>query len=302
MRQLHYHLVDVFTDRPFGGNQLAVFTDAKDLNTEMMQNIACELNLSETTFILPPEDPKARFRVRIFTPAEELPFAGHPTIGTGFVLQHLGMIPPDGSVIFEETVGLINVTFNNDGRITMTQPTPEFGEVFADRQIIADMLSIAADCLAEELPIQVVSSGVPFLYIPIADLKSMRKIKLRIDLWEKLLKGWITSNVFVFTMETEQADATVHSRMFAPTMGIGEDPATGSASGPLGAYLVKYGLVSPLNGRVSIISEQGIEMGRPSKIYIDLQMNGDGSGDSFRLVQVGGYAQYMGAGYLQIGE
>jgi trans-2,3-dihydro-3-hydroxyanthranilate isomerase len=197
---------------------------------------------------------------------------------------------------------LINVTLNNDGRITMTQPTPEFGEVFADRQIIADMLSIAADCLAEELPIQVVSSGVPFLYIPIADLKSMRKIKLRIDLWEKLLKGWITSNVFVFTMETEQADATVHSRMFAPTMGIGEDPATGSASGPLGAYLVKYGLVSPLNGRVSIISEQGIEMGRPSKIYIDLQMNGDGSGDSFRLVQVGGYAQYMGAGYLQIGE
>jgi trans-2,3-dihydro-3-hydroxyanthranilate isomerase len=295
MRKLEYQLVDVFTDVPFGGNQLAVFVDGSSVPAEMMQVIARELNLSETTFVLPPENPGAQFRLKIFTPAEELPFAGHPTVGTGFVLKHLGLIPNEGNVVFEENVGLIPVTLSRDGRVTMTQPTPQFGDIFADRQIIADMLSIAADCLAD-LPIQVVSSGVPFLYVPVTDLATIRKIKLRTDLWERILKGWSASNVLVFTREVEQPDSTVHSRVFAPAIGIVEDPATGGASGPLGAYLVKHGVVSPMNSRVSIISEQGFEMGRPSKIYIDLQM----SGDSFRQVQVGGYTQFIGGGYLQI--
>lgn len=286
MAKLHYHLVDVFTDRQFGGNQLAVFTDGQSVDPRWMQAIARELNLSETTFVLPPDDPQAQFRVRIFTPGAELPMAGHPTVGTGFVLRHLGMITGN-SVIFEEGVGLIPVDLSDDGRVTMTQPTPKFGAVFDNREVTAAMLSIEVNQLAEGLPIQVVSSGVPFVYVPVRDLAAIRQVKLRQDLWEK----HFTSDVFVFTMETELPGSTVHSRMFAPGLGISEDPATGGASGPLGAYLVQYGLVKAVDGRYAITSEQGIEMGRPSKIYIDVD------GDTFK---VGGYTQLMGGGYLEI--
>lgn len=311
MRKLRYHLVDVFTTQRFGGNQLAVFTNGRGLPTDLMQSIAKELNLSETTFVLPPQDPGNDFWVRIFTPAAELPMAGHPTVGTAFVLAWEQLIAasdaasdaaPDGgqkTVHFEEGVGTIPVTLTfEDGRpglIKMSQPLPKFGPIFEDRAAMAAILSIKANDIDAAHPLETVSCGVPFLYVPVKNLAAIQAIKVRHDLWEAHLKDFATPHIFAFTMETETERATVHSRMFAPAFGIAEDPATGAASGPLGAYLVKHKLVqgAPI---VTIIGEQGLEMGRPSFIQIDIEQEaGEISG-----VYVGGQSVYVGEGFIQL--
>lgn len=302
MPRLSYQLVDVFTDRPFGGNQLAVFTDGRGVTGDRMQQIAKELNLSETTFVLPSESAETDFRLRIFTPAAELPFAGHPTIGTAFVLARENLIEPANgraTVRFQEGVGPIPVTVDFDDRgpslVTMEQPLPEFGEEFADREVMARMLSIETEGLDGRYPIQVVSSGVPFWYVPIKDMSTIKRVRLRTDIWERALKESRSPHVFVFTTETVAPDSTVHCRMFAPAFGIAEDPATGGASGPLGAYLVRYGIAQGGAGN-TIVSEQGFEMGRPSVIYITVEQ----SGDRFTSVKVGGKSVYMGEGFFQL--
>lgn len=297
MRELAYHLLDVFTDVPFGGNQLAVFLDGTGITPEMMQRIARELNLSETVFVLPPQDTANHFRLRIFTPGAELPFAGHPTIGTGFLLYQQGLIPAGEAIRLEEGVGVIPITvaLQADGRasVTMQQPVPQFGPVFEDRAAIAATLSLTDADLIPELPVQMVSSGVPFLFIPVRTLDAVRRIKVRLDLWEQYLKNSVAPSMFVFTPQVEREGSTVHSRMFAPNMGIAEDPATGGASGPLGAYLLRYGLV-PVEKADSIISEQGIEMGRASFIHISVS----GTPDHITGASISGFSQRVGAGVL----
>ncbi len=302
MRRLSYHLVDVFTDRPFGGNQLAVFTNGRGISGGVMQQIAKELNLSETTFVLPPENAESDYRLRIFTPAAELPFAGHPTIGTAFVLARENFFEPSNgqaTIRFQEGVGMIPVSINFDDRepslVTMEQPLPDFGEEFTDREVIAEMLSIGPEGLDGRYPIQIVSSGVPFWYVPVKDMSTIKRVRLRTDLWERALKDSSSPHVFMFTTETEAPESTVHCRMFAPAFGIAEDPATGGASGPLGAYLVKYGIAKGGVGN-TIISEQGFEIGRPSIIYITIEQ----SGDRFTGVKVGGKSVYMGEGFFQL--
>jgi trans-2,3-dihydro-3-hydroxyanthranilate isomerase len=302
MRKLRYHLVDVFTDRAFGGNPLAVFTNGRGIQPQLMQSIAKELNLSETTYVLPPEDSENDYRVRIFTPASELPMAGHPTIGTSFILarEHMIEIGAEESTIkLEEVVGTIPVTLNfKDGQpdlIWMQQPLPIFGPRFEDAGLIAEMLSIAPEAIATEWPIEVVSCGVPFLYVPLKDLESIRAIRLRFDVWERALRDSGVSEVFVFTKETELDGSSVHSRMFAPGLGIAEDPATGAASGPLGCYLVRHE-VFPLTQKAEFTSEQGIEMGRPSIIKIIIEQEAG----EFKRVRVGGQCRFMGEGYLEV--
>lgn len=296
--ELHYHLLDVFTNQAFGGNQLAVFTEPPaDLPQATMQKIAKEMNLAEITFVFPPEDDVNDYRVRIFTPAVEMPMAGHPTVGTGYLLAHMGMlgnIDSEKVVTFEEGVGPIKVTVqtNDDGspkQVLMRQPLPEFRKIYDDKQLIADLLSLSVDDLHPTAPVQVVTTGVPFLYIVINSLEAIGKIKLRLDVWEQF-KGTDAEQIFVTTTDTQYNTSTVHSRMFAPAFGIPEDPATGAASGPLGAYLVKYGLAAAGN----IISEQGIEMGRPSFINIYIGVDGD----TFTDVIIGGECVYMGHGTL----
>src|SRR6516165_9369659 len=188
MKQMHYSLVEVFTNRPFGGNQLAVFPDARGLTAETMQALAKELNLSECAFVFPAQDAATDYQVRIFTPAVELPMAGHPTVGTAFVLAHQGMIQlvePETSITFEEGVGVVPVTLSvREGQlhlIQMRQPLPTFGPVFADREAIATMLSIDPTLLVPALPLEVVSCGVPFLFVPIKSLDAIRAIRLRMD-------------------------------------------------------------------------------------------------------------------------
>jgi len=307
LRKLRYHFVDVFTDRQFGGNPLAVFTNGRGIRAETMQSIAKELNLSETTFVLPPDDAANDYRVRIFTPGKELPMAGHPTIGTTYVLarEHLiarGREGAETTIKLEEGVGTIpvRIEWREGGArfIEMRQPRPTFGARVADVRAVAEMLSIEPEEIAEtNLPLEVVSCGVPFFYVPVKSLRAVQNIKFRVDVWENKLKRVVPPEVFVFTREVEYHGSTVHSRMFAPGMGIWEDPATGGASGPLGCYLVRHGVVACDGGEVEIVSEQGIEMGRPSFIRIRIARR---EGEEITDVRVGGECRFMGEGYLEV--
>jgi trans-2,3-dihydro-3-hydroxyanthranilate isomerase len=305
MKKLRYQLVDVFTDRAFGGNPLAVFPDARDLTPTQMQAIARELNLSETAFVLPPTDSRNDYRVRIFTPAVELPMAGHPTIGTAFVLaleDMIGCCEAVTTLQLEEGVGVIpvQITWHCDApaSIQMSQPLPIFGPQFTDVGVIAAMLSIEERAIREtELPMEVVSCGVPFLFVPVRRLQDAQRIQFRRDVWERTLKDFVAPHVFVFTPETENRVATIHSRMFAPAMGISEDPATGAASGPLGCYLVRHKvIVAAANGAIEFVSEQGIEIGRPSFIRVRIDLHAQ----EIVGVSVGGTCYSVGQGYLYV--
>lgn len=298
MPQYVYHLLDVFTTEPFGGNPLAVFPIVNGINPALMQRLANELNLSETVFILPPDDPKHDYHLRIFTPAMELPMAGHPTIGTGSLLAHLGMIALDNkpvTVFLEEGIGPIEITLHpgDPVRVSMRQPVPTFGDIITDRDHTAALLNLATGDLADDLPVQTVSSGVPFVYIPLRSLDALKRIQFREDIWQQsdIFTG---RHIYAFTIDTQQADATVRSRMFAPAMDIREDPATGAACGPLGAYLVTYDLA---DGH-GIVNMQGVEMGRASRIEIDVTQTGDTITD----VQISGSSVYMGTGTFYLPE
>lgn len=293
---LRYEKVDVFTDSPFGGNPLAVFAHPPELTDAQMLRLARELNLSETTFVGPSLEPDCAFRVRIFTPARELPMAGHPTVGTVFVLHRLGLIPPDSEFVrLEEGVGPIPVTLAHGGanlRVTMTQPQPEFGAVIDDRAAVARMLSLEPDEMDGELPIQVVGCGVPFLFVPLVSLQACARSRIEPGAYVELL-GPEPPEVFVFGRQTLHARARIHGRMYAPQLGIAEDAATGGAAGPLGCYLQRYAALGG-GDAVAFTLEQGIEMGRPSFLHVAVQCV-----ESRFLVRVGGDCVYMGAGNFE---
>jgi len=230
--------------------------------------------------------------------------AGHPTIGTTFVLarEHLfDWAGPETTIRLEEGIGTIPVTLRQEGNGAvfnqMSQPLPAFGAQLANKQAMAEILSLEKDAIDPQLPLEVVSCGVPFLFVPVRDIRAMRSIRFRQDVSERVLRNFETANVFVFTREVEMEGATVHSRMFAPALGVAEDPATGAASGPLGCYLVRHGLVAQAK-KVEIVSEQGIEMGRPSVIHIEIEQE-DGR---ITAVRVGGQCYYMGEGYIELRE
>jgi trans-2,3-dihydro-3-hydroxyanthranilate isomerase len=303
-RTLKYQLVDVFTDTRFGGNQLAVFMDATLVKEEEMLPIARELNLSETTFVLPPDDPMNHYKVRIFTPGGELPMAGHPTIGTAYSLAKALLDLGHGQEIpnimrLEEKIGLIEVEIKlkNDqpDLITMTQPNPTFSGPITDRTIFAKLLSLSESDLHPSLPIQTVSCGVPYVFVPVNNLAAIKRVLFNHETWSKIKAKYNPGFVYVFTMETENDDSDVHGRMFAPDAGILEDAATGSANGPLGAYIVKHELMQKRD-LLSITSEQGFEMGRPSFIYITIAS----TDQQISKVQVGGRSVSIGSGEIYL--
>lgn len=296
--ELSYYLLDVFTDTRFGGNPLAVFPNADVLTDQQMQTIAGELNLSETTFIQSPRSQTSDCTVRIFTPKNELLMAGHPTIGTAWVILKNGFLKQrnEDHLVFDEGVGSVRVDFAMEdcGRpadLVMHQPLPEFGEVL-DKTCIAQLLSLQESDIDDDFPVQVVSCGVPIILIPLKSLDAVRRARVRLDLIDSPCGDTECRELFVFTRETEQQDANVHCRFFAPRFGVPEDPATGGAHGPLGSYLVKYGLS---DGR-QIISEQGIEMGRPSRITVRVESNGA----EITGVRVGGECVEVGAGTIRL--
>jgi trans-2,3-dihydro-3-hydroxyanthranilate isomerase len=301
MRYLH---LDVFTDTPFEGNQLAVFPQPRaGLTPGEMQAIAAEMAFSETTFIFPKEGP-GDVRMRIFTPGEELPMAGHPTIGSTFALAAEGVIEPGcAEFVFELGVGPTPVSLAwQEGRLSfawMTQPQPKFLDVIDDRAAIARALGIDQDDLVEGLPVQGVSCGVPFLFVPLGTRAAVDRVSLdRRALAEAVRQaGAGETPVFLFTTDRSgsTADETVYSRMLAPGLGVAEDPATGSASGPLGCYLLHHGVVGAGEAR-SLLSLQGVAMRRPSRIHISI----DSEGERITRVRVGGTAVMVAEGTLTV--
>ncbi len=266
-----YRVVDVFTENPLEGNPLAVFPQARNLDASTMQRIAKELNLSETAFVLPSADCSAR--VRIFTPARELPFAGHPTIGASYVLLDEGAAPVD-NFLLEELVGPISIRVEQGVRplIWLRTPPVEEGRK-VDPSICARSLGLPASDLGN-IPPQILSAGNPHLYIAVKDKATVDRAWLR-SLEPLKAEPNELLGVFVFATTPEG----VYSRMFAPEHGVVEDPATGSATGPLAVYLMKHGLVSGNSG-TRFVSEQGTKMGRRSILHVQI------SGES---IEVGGY-------------
>jgi trans-2,3-dihydro-3-hydroxyanthranilate isomerase len=299
-RYLHY---DVFTGHLFGGNQLAVVLDGRGLPAETMQAIAKEMNFSETTFVLPPETPATDVRLRIFTPGGELPTAGHPTIGSTFALARSGVIER-GRQDFVFGCGIgpvpVSMTWNGDdlGFVWMTQSLPIFDEPIPDPARTATALSLSPAAVAGTgLPVQVVSCGVPFLLVPLTTRSAVDSAAVNGGVLDALFRDakMPARGVMVFTAQPGDARATVYSRMFAPDMGITEDPATGIASGPLGCYLVRYNIVRPEKAD-AMISLQGVKMGRPSNVHISVGMR-DGE---IVGVRVGGESVLAGEGTLYV--
>jgi trans-2,3-dihydro-3-hydroxyanthranilate isomerase len=301
MKEYRFFQADVFTDRPFTGNPLAIFPEAEGLTSEEMQSIAKEMNLSETTFVLPPTDLKARFRLRIFTPASELPLAGHPVVGTCFVLAERGMIPLEEGTnrIFQECkAGVLPVDIVVRGgkveEVVMTQSPPRFFDEYDNRALLAAAVGLPeGELLPGGLRAQVVSTAVPQLMVPAASLHHFGRIELDLAAMRQVLRETESDCFMIFTRECVQAEGTVHARMFAPALGVAEDPATGSASGALGAYLVKHGLVEA-KPTARILVEQGYEMGRPSAIHVEVDADESGP----KEVRVGGKAVEVAEGRL----
>jgi len=295
MRYLH---LDVFTSKPFEGNQLAVFPEPGTLSTETMQAIAKEMAFSETTFIYPAER-GGDVKMRIFTPGEELPIAGHPTIGSTFALALEGTIARGREgFVFELGIGPTPVSLEWDAKglafAWMTQPLPKFGPVIEDRAALAAAIGIDQKDLSAGLPVQVVSSGVPALFVPITTRAAVDAVALdrRAMVRCGAAAGIDEMPAFFFTSEGTE---TVYSRMLAPGFGIAEDPATGGASGPLGSYLLHHQVVSPAEAR-EMVSLQGVAMGRPSRIHISI----DGTPDRITRVRVGGQSVLVGRGELTV--
>ena len=299
-RYLHY---DVFTDHLFGGNQLAVFLDGRGLSTETMQAIAKEMNFSETTFLLPAEKQGTDVRMRIFTPGEELPTAGHPTIGTTFALARSGVIERGRqSFTFECGIGPVPVamTWNGDdlGFAWMTQALPTFSDPLPDPGRTAAALSLSPAAVAGTgHPVQVVSCGVPFLFVGLTTRSAVDNVGVNPTALAELLRATNSNahGVFVFSAQPGDPRATVYSRMFAPALGVMEDPATGIASGPLGCYLVRHKIIQPEKAE-AMISLQGVKMGRPSHVHISIGVK---KGE-IASVQVGGEAVLAGEATLYV--
>ncbi len=311
MRYLH---LDVFTSRPFEGNQLAVYPQPGSLTTEQMQRIALEMASSETTFIYPPER-GGDVRMRIFTPHEELPMAGHPTIGSTFALAHEGVIERGREkFVFELGVGPIPVSLEWDDTglsfAWMTQPLPSFERTIEDRASLAAAFGVADQYLVEGLPVQSVSCGVPFLFVPLKTRAAVDAVAIDRRALARVCREAQLPELPVFFFTTEprpepaegppdpvegSGDETVYSRMLAPGLGVEEDPATGGASGPLGSYLLHHGVVDSGKAQ-SMVSLQGVRMGRPSRIHISI----GSAARRITSVRVGGRSVLVGSGTLDL--
>jgi trans-2,3-dihydro-3-hydroxyanthranilate isomerase len=301
LRYLHF---DVFTDTPLEGNQLAVFPQPpRDIGADLMQRIAREMAFSESTFLLPAEG-GGDVRMRIFTPGAELPIAGHPTIGTTFALALEGTIEKGRrDFVFELGVGPTPVSLEWSDRglsfAWMTQPLPTFGLRLEARDQVAASLGVGRDDLADGLPAEIVSCGVPFLFVALASRAAVDRVAIDRPALVRACAdaGGEEMPAFVFTTDRTGArgDEDVYCRMLAPGFGIAEDPATGSAAGPLGCYLFRHGVVDAEHAR-AVGALQGVAMRRPSRIHIAIET----SGRTITRVRVGGRSVLVGSGTLTL--
>jgi trans-2,3-dihydro-3-hydroxyanthranilate isomerase len=294
---------DVFTRERFGGNPVAIFPDARQIPEGLLQRIAREFNLSETIFIYPPDDPAHTRRVRIFTPEEELPFAGHPTIGAAFALASIGAVPLTGDetrIVLEEGVGPVPVLIRSrDGRPRSAQLTvarlPQVGPPPPGRSTLAEMLSLEiGDLQGGTFTPQAYSCGLPFLLVPVKDRDAVAKASVRMDLWDATLRAYWAPQVMVFAKDPELPGSHIRARVFVPGLAVPEDPATGSCAAALGGYLATRDPTA--DGTLHWRIEQGFEMQRPSIIELEV----DKAGGEITAVRVEGEAVMVMEGRLEL--
>jgi trans-2,3-dihydro-3-hydroxyanthranilate isomerase len=302
-----FHIADVFTDHVYGGNQLAVLPDARGLDDEQMQSIAREFNFSETVFVFPPRESANTRRVRIFTPQKELPFAGHPTVGCAFVLATIGEFGLNGDeqcIVLEEGVGPVPVSIRaQNGKPVFTQLTsaklPEIKDPPPPPEVLCEVLSlepshIVADDMLEP---EAVSCGVPYLFIPIKKPEMLSWVKVDSLKWEQALRDYWAPEMYVYSTEDWSnifEGGHIRSRMFAPGLGIGEDPATGSAGAALAGFLALRSEMR--DGTLRWTVDQGVEMGRPSRLELEV----DRKRGQLAAIRVGGASVLVSSGTLYV--
>ena len=300
---LRFFTADVFTTEMFGGNQLAVFPSAIGLEARLMQAIARELNLSETVFVFPAESPANTRKLRIFTPGAELPFAGHPTLGAAFVLASIGELALQGEttkIVFEEGVGPVRVTIRVEkGAPTYCELTaarlPEFGPPPPPLEDIAAVLSLRPDQVrTDALSPRGVSCGVPFFFVPLRDQEALARARPNLSVWQRAFSTWWAPNLYPFVENAGRDGADIRARMVGPDLGIVEDPATGSAAAGLAGYLAATRPAD--NATLRWVVDQGIEMGRPSRLYVEC----DRVGERIEAVRVGGSSVMVGEARLLV--
>jgi len=301
--KLRYYTLDVFTDQIFGGNPLAVFPEAGALDEHQMQLIARELNLSETVFVTETKNPECMNRLRIFTPQRELPFAGHPTVGSAFLLAQIGLIyleSGDTRVVFEEGVGQVPVEIRSrNGRPVYTQLTtavrPQVENNVPGREVMASMLGIAETDIHESpLAVQAASCGVPFLLVQLNSLAAVSRCQLNYLVWKQYLQDAWAPSIYVYVQEAVLPSSHIHARCFAPAMGVQEDAATGSAATALAGALALRSEKTDVEFRWII--EQGFEMKRPS--FLETQVVKRNS--NVMTVKVGGASVMVSEGVINI--
>jgi trans-2,3-dihydro-3-hydroxyanthranilate isomerase len=294
MEKLTFYIVDVFAEEKYAGNQLAVVRDTAGLSDEEMLNITKEMNYSETTFILSDDQRNGGYDVRIFTPAQEVPFAGHPTLGTAYIIQQEIIKEPVEKIILNLKVGQIPVTFNYTGKekdiLWMQQKEPAFGDT-AEPGPVSEILGIDESDIEERFPIQEVSTGLPFIIVPLKTLEAVKRAKMGREKYLRFIQDRKAKAVLVFCPETYSQENNLNDRMFFDCYGIREDPATGSANGCLAGYLVKHRYFG--KSQIDIQVEQGYEIGRPSLLYLRAE-NKEGQID----ISVGGKVVMIARGEL----
>ena len=292
MRKCPFCIVDVFAEKKYAGNQLAVVRGAKALSDIEMQQIATEMNFSETTFILSEQKRNGGYDVRIFTPREELPFAGHPTLGTAYVIQHEIIREPVETIILNLKIGQIPVTLNYSSEqidiLWMKQMGATFGRIFEPERI-SQILSLNKSEIDDRFPIQEVSTGLPFIIIPLKTLDALKQAKVIRDKYFELIKDTQAKALLIFCPQTYDKENDLNIRVFADYYGVPEDPATGSANGCLAGYLVKYRYFG--KDQIDIRVEQGYEIGRSSLLYLRAK----GKGEKID-VSVGGKVEMIAKG------
>ncbi|MEC4986184.1 MAG: PhzF family phenazine biosynthesis protein [Oscillatoria sp. PMC 1068.18] len=269
MTKLNFYIVDVFAQEKYTGNQLAVFSGAETISDEEMQKIAQEINYSETTFILNKRLENNGYNVRIFTPKKELPFAGHPTLGTAYILRNKITENNPEIINLNLKVGQISVTFQEEF-IWMRQNSPTFNN-YLEINAVAAALNLEPDDIDSRFPIQAVSTGIPFIIVPLQSLAAVKKAQLNKELYLNLVKDSEAKEILIFAPETYAPENDLNVRVFAELLGVPEDPATGSANGCLAGYLVKYSYFG--QQKINLKVEQGYEINRPSLLLLKAQEN-----------------------------
>jgi trans-2,3-dihydro-3-hydroxyanthranilate isomerase len=271
MNKIPFYIVDVFAEKKYAGNQLAVFREARELSGEEMQQIARETNFSETTFILQDEPHDGGYDVRIFTPGEEVPFAGHPTLGTAHIIRDEILKGKADSLSLNLKVGMIPVTFSRDGFIWMKQIEPEFGKQHPV-EAVAAVLNLPIDDIDGRFPVQEVSTGLPFFIVPLRTLTALKSAKVNRDKYFAFIKDSWAKGILVFCPQAHEARNDISVRVFVDCFGIPEDPATGSGNGCLAGYMVKHRYFD--KDSIDLRSEQGYEIGRPSLLLLKAEQQG----------------------------